>query len=87
MAEEKTELTEQKEKGLKAKTASLIGKIVGGLTILLGHVFKWIGFLPGATSGEIITCGFSIMACFGTVDINLMLDKFLKKEGQCVQQN
>lgn len=79
MAEETTELKEEKEKGLKAKTVSLFGKIAGGLVILTGHVLKWLGIMPNATSSEIIGCGLAIMACFGTIDINIMLDKFLKK--------
>lgn len=79
MAEETTEIKEEKEKGLKAKTVSLLGKIAGGLVILTGHVLKWLDIMPNATSSEIIGCGLAIMACFGTIDINIMLDKFLKK--------
>lgn len=74
---EDSSATESKK--LKAKTVSLLGKIVGGVVILGGHVLKWIGKLPSATSGEICACGFAVMGVFGTIDINLMIDKFVKK--------
>lgn len=80
MAEEKNETLEEKNKLFKAKTLSLISKIIGVVVILGGHVLKWLGKLPNAESSEIIACGFSVMAIFGTVDINIMLDKFTKKE-------
>ena len=75
----KENLTTEKKK-LKAKMVSLVGKIVGGVVILGGHILKWIGKLPSATSGEICACGFAIMGVFGTIDINMMIDKFVKKE-------
>jgi len=65
-------------KEIKAKTASLWGKIIGGIVILVGHILMWLNIFPNATSGQICACGFSIMGVFGTVDINLMLEKFTK---------
>lgn len=70
------EMTEPEKKGLKAKTVSLWAKITGAVIIIGGHVLKWTGILPEATSGEICACGFSVMGIFGTVDLNLMIDKF-----------
>lgn len=74
------EETEVKEnKGLKAKTASLWAKIIGGVIIIGGHILKWCNVLPNATSGEICACGFSVMGIFGTVDLNILIDKFTKE--------
>lgn len=65
-------------KGLKAKTVSLWAKIVAIVIIVGGHILKWTGLLPEATSGEICACGFSVMGVFGTVDLNILIDKFTK---------
>lgn len=74
MAEEiKTE-----EKGLKAKTVSLIGKIVGGSIMLIGFILKSLGILDCEVN-DLIKIGFAEMAVFGTIDINIALDKFIKK--------
>ena len=74
MAEEiKTE-----EKGLKAKTISLIGKIVGGSIILVGFILKAFG-IWNVEVNDLIKIGFAEMAVFGTIDINIALDKFIKK--------
>lgn len=83
-----SEETEVKEtKSGDAKRASLIGKIVGGSEIFIGSVtlvvlvcFKQ---LTASEAKElfsiVISCGLGIMACFGTVDINLMLEKFARR--------
>lgn len=69
----------KENKGLKAKTASLWAKIIGGVIIIGGHILKWCNVLPNATSGEICACGFSVMGIFGTVDLNILIDKFTKE--------
>ena len=80
--EETENVTEETKetKGLKAKTVSLWAKIIGGVIIVVGHVLKWVNVLPDATSSEICACGFSIMGIFSTVDLNILADKFAKKE-------
>ena len=70
----------EETKGLKAKTVSLWAKIIGGVIIIAGHVLKWIKVLPDATSSEISACGFSVIGIFSTVDLNILADKFTKKE-------
>lgn len=72
------ETTETSSKGIKAKTASLWAKIIGGTIIIGGHILKWLDIMPNATSGEICACGFSVMGIFGTVDLNILIDKFTK---------
>lgn len=70
---------ESENKGVKAKTVSLIAKIIGAVVIITGFVLKWAGVLTGASSEEICACGFSVMGVFGTVDVNIMLEKFTYK--------
>lgn len=65
---------------MSAKTLSLIGKVIGVLVILVGHILMWIQVLSNADSQSIIACGFSIMGIFGTVDINIMLDKICNRQ-------
>lgn len=77
---EETENAAEETKGLKAKTVSLWAKIIGGVIIVVGHVLKWVNVLPDATSSEICACGFSIMGIFSTVDLNILADKFARKE-------
>lgn len=78
---ENTDVTEAiKTKELKAKTVSLWAKIVGGVIIVSGHILKWLNIIPNASSGEICACGFSVMGIFGTVDLNILIDKFTSKE-------
>lgn len=67
------------ESGLKAKTVSLIGKIIGGSVILIGFILKAFG-VWNCEVNDLIKVGFAEMAVFGTIDINIALDKFLKKE-------
>lgn len=74
MAEEiKTE-----EKGIKAKTVSLIGKIIGGSILLIGLVLNAFG-VWNVDINDLIKVAFSEMAVFGTIDINIALDKIIKK--------
>ena len=74
MAEE----VQKEEKGIKAKTVSLIGKIIGGAILLIGltlNAFK-VWEVP---INDLIKVAFAEMAVFGTIDINIALDKFIKK--------
>ena len=78
---EEAETTEKEENsGLKAKTVSLCAKILGAVIIVAGHILKWTNVFPEASSTEICACGFSVMGIFGTVDLNIMLDKFTGRE-------
>lgn len=79
-------MTETEDKGLKAKDASLVGKIVGGSEILAGTILLIFLVCAGKLSAQdaktlfsiVLSCGLGVMAVFGTVDINLMLEKFAK---------
>ena len=61
---------------MKARDYSLISKIVAVLVLIAGHVFMWLGKLPNANSSQICACAFGIMGVFGTVDLNILIDKF-----------
>lgn len=76
---ETTEVKETKEPFfLKAKFWSLIGKIIGLVVIVGGHVLKGFNKLPGLTSKEICVCGICCWAVFAGVDVNILVDKFTK---------
>ena len=69
-----TEGEEKKE--LKAKTVSLVAKITGAAGVLVGAVLKWIGVFQNCEINELCIVGFSVMGIFGTVDLNLLAEKF-----------
>lgn len=70
----------QEKKGLSAKKASLIAKVVAGVIVVSGAVLKWTGVFQNCDINELCTVGFTIMGLFGTVDLNIALDKLTKKE-------
>ena len=74
--DEKSENTE--EKGLKAKTVSLIAKIVSGGILLIGAVLKWIGVFSNCEISELCAVSGTFVALFTTIDVNIALDKFRK---------
>jgi len=61
---------------MKAKDFSLVSKMLAVFILIVGHALMWLGILTNATTTEICACAFSVMGVFGTVDINLALDKF-----------
>ena len=66
--DEKSEKTE--EKGLKAKTVSLL--------LLVGAVLKWTGVFTNCEISELCTVAGTFAALFVTIDANIALDKFKK---------
>lgn len=71
-----TEGEEKKE--LKAKTVSLVAKITGAAVVLVGAVLKWLGIFTACEINELCVVGFTIMGIFGTVDLNLLAEKFAR---------
>lgn len=65
---------------ISAKNCSLIAKIFAGVIILTGSVLKWLNVFTNAEIQEICLVGFTVSALFGTVDLNIALDKFTKKQ-------
>lgn len=70
--------TQTTGRGLKAKKASLISKIVAGVILLVGAVLKWLDIFNNCEITELCTVAGTMTALFSTVDINLMLEKFSK---------
>lgn len=64
---------------MKAKSLSLLAKIIGITVILGGFVLKSVGWWQCETD-DLIKVGFSIMAICSTVDVNIMIDKFTQKK-------
>lgn len=69
---------EEEKKELKAKTVSLIAKIIGSFVVLVGAVLKWLGIFSACEINELCVVGFTIMGIFGTVDLNLLAEKFAR---------
>lgn len=65
---------------MKAKDASLFAKMTAGVVVIIGAVLKWLGIFSDCNINELCVVGFTLMGLFGTVDLNIALDKFLKKE-------
>lgn len=65
------------EGALSAKRISKIFKFVSAAGIISCAVLKWLGFMPGATIGEIcLAWGVVYGVGAGTIDLNIMFDKF-----------
>lgn len=87
-----TETKETKEtKGIKAKDASLAGKITGAVVLVAGGVtilvLRLIKIIPDNETMEsmfsvVAGCAFSLLGVFGTVDVNLMLEKLTRRKEQ-----
>ena len=74
-----TEETEKEDKGrFTAKNISKIFKFVSALGIVVCAVLKWIGVMPSASVGEIcMVWGVVYGLGAGTIDLNIMFDKFV----------
>jgi uncharacterized membrane protein len=53
---------------------------VAGVVLLVGSVLKWLGIFNSCEINELCTVALTLMGLFGTVDLNIALDKFKKKE-------
>jgi len=66
---------------IKAKDASLCAKILAVIVLLTGVVFIGVGVLKNLTAIDMIWIAFAIAGIFGTVDINLFLEKITGRKG------
>lgn len=78
--DDKTVEEPKEEKGLKAKTTSLIVKIFVVAFMVTVAILKWTGVLPNASIQEIVIIGGVCAAVFGDVSINTFADKFTGRE-------
>lgn len=60
---------------IKAKDASLWSKIGSVALIIIGTALVGLRVLPGITTWDVISAALAVAGIFGTVDINLMLEK------------
>lgn len=60
---------------IKAKDASLWSKIGAVVIILVGATLVGLEVLPGLVVGDVVMVGLTVAGVFGTVDLNLMLEK------------
>ncbi|MCQ2589306.1 MAG: hypothetical protein MJ179_02675 [Treponema sp.] len=63
---------------LKAKTVSLVIKIIDVAFIVTMAILKWCGLFQNITVGEICIVGGVIASVFGDVSLNTAIDKFTK---------
>jgi hypothetical protein len=76
---EKNEELENAEqnKWLAAKKISKLFKFISPIGLVTCAFLKWIGILPGATIPEIILVWVFVYGLgAGTIDVNLIIDKF-----------
>lgn len=78
MEEEKTEVKENKL--TSAKSMSKIFKVISVLGIILCHVAKWLGWINAETTEICLMWAVVYGLGAGTIDFNIMLDKFRKEE-------
>ena len=65
----------------EAKSISKLYKFVCPAGALICTVLKWVGVMPQATMGEVVFLWSFIYGWgAGTIDINLMLEKFSTKQ-------
>ena len=60
---------------MKARDASLYAKIGSAGMIVVGVVLVGLKVLPGVSVADVIWAALAVAGLFGTVDINLMLEK------------
>lgn len=72
---------EEKGGKLSAKTISKIFKFAATLGIIACAVLKWLNVMPSATISEICVVWATVYGLgAGTIDLNLMFDKFTGNE-------
>lgn len=73
------EISEKEKKELKAKKVSLFGKIISITILLVGFVLKCLRIFDCEVD-DLIKVSFAILAICAPIDINISLDKFLKRD-------
>ncbi len=74
--------SEKEEKTLtSAKAMSKLFKVISVLGIIICHIAKWIGWIEAETTEICFMWAVVYGLGAGTIDLNIMLDKFRRKEG------
>jgi len=66
---------------IKAKEASLWAKILAVVVLLVGEVLIGLRVLPNLSAMDMIWVALTVAGIFGTVDINLFLEKITGRKG------
>ena len=66
---------------IKAKEASLWAKILAVVVLLVGVILIGLRVLPNLSAMDMIWVALTIAGIFGTVDINLFLEKITGRKG------
>jgi len=66
---------------IKAKEASLWAKILAVVVLLVGIALIGLRVLPNLSAMDMIWVALTIAGIFGTVDINLFLEKITGRKG------
>ena len=66
---------------IKAKEASLWAKILAVVVLLVGVILIGLRVLPNLSTMDMIWVALTIAGIFGTVDINLFLEKITGRKG------
>jgi len=66
---------------IKAKEASLWAKILAVIVLLVGEVLIGLRVLPNLSAMDMIWVALTVAGIFGTVDINLFLEKITGRKG------
>lgn len=70
-------MTDKSEKLPKAKSISKAAKLLCAFGVIATFAIKWAGILPNAGTGEIVAAwSASYALAAGTVDANIIIDKF-----------
>jgi hypothetical protein len=60
---------------MKARDGSLLAKYAAGAMLVVGTALVGVGLLPGLTVKDLAIAAFALAGIFGTVDLNLLLEK------------
>ena len=69
----------------KAKTVSLVIKIIIVVFLVVCSLLKWLNVLPNCEIKEVCLIGATIGAVFGDVSINTAIDKFTSRGNKDVE--
>jgi hypothetical protein len=63
----------------KARDGSLVGKYLALAVLLIGTTFRGLGWLKTLSQQDIVLTSLVTVAIFGTVDLNIVLEKLVRK--------
>ena len=73
---------------MEAKVISKVFKFIAAAGIIVCAVLMWLKIMPGATAGEIILIWAGVYGVgAGTIDLNIIFDKFIGGKGECKKEN